>query len=529
MASVLARPAVASLAVACAALLPWAAAFPPFWETNDDVAMSMMAHGYGLAAYPSAQLLFSNLAWGKLLGILPAIAGVLPYSWASLAAVFAAAWMIAHLMALWQVPRWIALVTAALIFAKPIVLPQFTMTAGLLAAAAALGWRTYVDTGLRYLLPISSGLALAGFLIRYDECLLVLAVGAPLFAHRRVLGDRWLLGSFAIFATVIAVFTIVDAASYERQEWHAYSSLAFYVKAFADYGVLPYFQENLEIARRHGFSLNDLMLVMRFFHIDPQVADPARLAALLGEIEPARAARSNWAKGLLALRSLVEQPALAALSVPAIALAAVLRPGWRVAGTWALFLAAIFAIGLLGRAGQARVYYPLVALALLAALLCRKPAPQPLAWAGAAVTLALVGALAALAPAHARVASLHDVVARDVGRLDPSRLYVDWGGQFPYEAAHPVLLRDKRIRRIRIYALASASVAPFSLAQWVDQPSKGLVPALLSGRTVPLIADGSRLELLREYCRAHHGRRMRVERVDRLETFSIHHTTCGEP
>src|SRR5881392_1936328 len=40
------------------------AAFNPKWETNDDVAMSMVAHGYGIADYGSDRLFFSNVLWG---------------------------------------------------------------------------------------------------------------------------------------------------------------------------------------------------------------------------------------------------------------------------------------------------------------------------------------------------------------------------------------------------------------------------------------------------------------------------------
>ena len=40
--------------------------FEPRWETNDDVAMSMVAHGYGIAAVGMPNLIFSNVVWGYL-------------------------------------------------------------------------------------------------------------------------------------------------------------------------------------------------------------------------------------------------------------------------------------------------------------------------------------------------------------------------------------------------------------------------------------------------------------------------------
>jgi hypothetical protein len=38
----------------------------PVWDTNDDVAMAMVAHGYGFVAQKSPNLLFSNVVWGHV-------------------------------------------------------------------------------------------------------------------------------------------------------------------------------------------------------------------------------------------------------------------------------------------------------------------------------------------------------------------------------------------------------------------------------------------------------------------------------
>ena len=38
--------------------------FDPHWETNDDIAMSMVVHGYGIASVGMPNLVFSNIVWG---------------------------------------------------------------------------------------------------------------------------------------------------------------------------------------------------------------------------------------------------------------------------------------------------------------------------------------------------------------------------------------------------------------------------------------------------------------------------------
>ena len=58
------HPAMCALGSVVVPFVALYVAFEPLWETNDDVAMSMAAHGYGLAAYSSPHLIFSNVVWG---------------------------------------------------------------------------------------------------------------------------------------------------------------------------------------------------------------------------------------------------------------------------------------------------------------------------------------------------------------------------------------------------------------------------------------------------------------------------------
>ncbi len=514
-----------SFATAAVLVLVLMVAFPPFWETNDDVAMSMMAHGYGLAAYASPYLLFSNIAWGQLLTFLPPIGGVLAYSWVSLATVFATAWAVLYFMERLRIARWLGIAVVALVFTKAVAFPQFTVTAGLLTVGAVLGWRTYSQVPDVRILILSTALALVGFLVRYDECVLTLVVALPLLLERRLLADRGFLLSVATLFLAAAAFSLLHAQAYDAPEWRRHGELSFLVKAFADYGALSHFAAHPELAQRHGFSLNDLALFTRFFYVDPAIADPERLGALLGELDPVKVAQSNLPTGIRAIRALA-QPSIVALTAAAIVLGVVLKPGRRLIAAWILFLAAIFTIGLLGRAGQIRVYYPLVALLLLTPVFLGEPKRVRLAIAGVAIAAALPWALSSVAGANREWTTRHEVVSADLSKLSPGELYVDWGGQFPYEAAHPVLLRDDWIRRIRLYTLASSSVAPFSLAQWSDREPPGLLEQLFAGPALALIADESRLALLREYCREHHGRQLAIERVQRLETFSVSYVTC---
>ncbi len=66
---------LATLWLACLLVI-----FEPVWETNDDVAMAMVAHGYGFASTGSANLLFSNVLFGYIVRVLQGVGGLQGYS-----------------------------------------------------------------------------------------------------------------------------------------------------------------------------------------------------------------------------------------------------------------------------------------------------------------------------------------------------------------------------------------------------------------------------------------------------------------
>ena len=76
----------AALALITAYVFGLFAAVDPLWQTNDDVAMAMIAHGYGLATNSSPNLLFSTVAWGH---VTQALHGLLPLQGYALAALLA--------------------------------------------------------------------------------------------------------------------------------------------------------------------------------------------------------------------------------------------------------------------------------------------------------------------------------------------------------------------------------------------------------------------------------------------------------
>jgi hypothetical protein len=72
--------AVCALVLSGSLVLMLCTLLEPIWETNDDVQLSMIAHGYGVVTTGSPKLVFSNVLWGYVIRSIPEINGTLGYS-----------------------------------------------------------------------------------------------------------------------------------------------------------------------------------------------------------------------------------------------------------------------------------------------------------------------------------------------------------------------------------------------------------------------------------------------------------------
>ena len=159
-------------------------AFQPQWNTNDDIAMSMVAHGYGLAAYGSPNLVFSNVIWGYLVRTIPEINSVLGYSIATLSMIVLVGTALIYGLLSLNVNLITTLALAVLLLTRPVLFPQFTINSGLLMVAAVICWQLYPIK--QHKLPLLAGCMLAylSYLIRSRETLLILILALPLIDWR---------------------------------------------------------------------------------------------------------------------------------------------------------------------------------------------------------------------------------------------------------------------------------------------------------------------------------------------------------
>lgn len=519
------RPALLSFLLVATIIVSLCLAFDPRWATNDDVAMSMIAHGYGLAAHGSPHLVFSNVLWGYLVRAIPSINGVLGYSLATMAVLLVFGWATLYFLLRLGAGYLPGLLAVALLIAQPTLISQFTVNAGLLTVAAVIGWQVHARLGGMGSLVVACLLAFFGYLIRYQEFLLVLGVALPLLPWRALRERRQMQIAFLLLSVAIASASVFDRWSYSGPEWQHFGEFNSARIPFTDYGAGEHLKQRPEIMTRHGYSQNDINLIVSYFFVDPQIADPKSLNAMLAELGPLPKQEGSVQSGFVAIKALFG-PVLLPLLLSALLLL-VLMPRWSVAIAWMLCLAALFAMGIMGRPGIVRVYVPLMGLLLVAPLVVGKYREGARQWM-ATLTLfaACVGNAYMLIPDALISKQKIQQIQNDIHGLGAGPI-VSWGGRgFPFEFAFPVLAKDLNTRNIKFYGLDSFTHAPFSVASTEQTAGRGMIERLQTAAGISIIVVPKQLELLRMYCKERLNGRLRGMTIYLTTGLAVQQVRC---
>jgi len=494
-------------------------AWRPYWQTNDDIAMSMVVHGYGISAYPSAGLVFSNVIYGWIVGHFPVLFDIFPYSVLSLALLFAAAWGTVYFVSEWTGCRALALTMVSALFLPAIVFPQFSVLAGLLTCAGIAGILHYAHRGARGSLAISAILLLLGFLVREQQFYLVMLVGMPFLPYRAFLGDRKLQVFLAAAICLAGAAGVVDHAYYRQPDWDEYRELNLLRAAFTDYGGAGYFRTRPELLAACGFTWNDIELVTHWFFADQNTADPVRLSALLGQVRVADWTLENLGNVRTTFSGLANRSLLPLIAL--VIMSFTLVPGARnrtlISG--GVFCVTIGVIGAFGRPWAQRVYYPLVGSILVLTLMGGRIRSAGREILTAAAGIALVFVAAMTQTANAGMIRNEARIAEDFTRLDEGRLYIVWGAVLDYEAAYPVFVSAVKAKNYRWFALGAFSPAPYAKAQWREEGCRGLMDCLLNGSSPPIMANDELMTLLGRLMEEHYSRRLVMRAVRQFNTF----------
>lgn len=427
--------------------------FDPRWETNDDVGMSMVAHGYGIAAIGSPNLIFSNVLWGHLVRLIPEINGVLGYSIATLSVLVFVGTVLIYGLCRLGLGCVTAFSVLVLILARPVLFPQFTINAGLLMVGAIICWSLFERQNDKRVLVVGCLLAFCSYLVRSQEFLLVLIVALPLLPWRILLLQRAPKIAVLALVSAIAISAVIDHQAYLGSEWKSYNELNPVRAPFTDFGAGSYLKQRPDILERHGYSANDIDLISGWFFVDPNIANPGKLRAMLDELGPLPAQGNSLTHAWLGVKT-IWHPVLLPIVLTAFLLA-VLYPGRQVLTVWSMCIAAVFVLGLLGRPGVLRVYIPLVSLLVITPFLAMGSGFLALGiWrhrlaVGVIFVAALVNTSAVISESKTSgVASEH---VRQGLKNFPTYPVVVWGDTFPFEYAYPVLQSSQPAMHYRLY------------------------------------------------------------------------------
>lgn len=479
--------------------------FDPRWETNDDIAMSMVAHGYGIANVGSPNLIFSNVLWGYLVRLIPEINGLFGYSIATLGVLVLVGTAVVYGLCGLGLGHLGALSVLALILARPVLFPQFTINAGLLMVGAIVCWRLYASQDDGRALLAGFLLAFLSFLVRGHEFFLVLLVALPLLPLRTMLRQRASIIVVFALVSLIPISAFIDYQFYQDSEWKSFNELNSSRAPLTDFGADGHLKRRKDIIDRHGYSPNDIDLVAKWFFVDPNVANHKALKSMLDELGPLPTHGHGFVNALAGVSSFWH-PTLLPQVLVAILLA-MLRPSWKIITVWGLSIAAVFVLGFLGRPGVIRIYVPLVSLLIIAPLLADGPAPH-----SKVICRRRLGALVIFVAAlfNTRSVFSESKTAQAASQSIRHGLYgfpsfpvVIWGGVFPFEAAYPVLAQEKSAMSYRLYSLGVFTLAPFSVATAEYRAGHGMTDLLLGESGIPIVANEQRFGYLAAYCKEH--------------------------
>lgn len=472
--------------------------FEPRWQTNDDVAMSMLAHGYGIASTPSSTILFSNVIWGYIVRSLPTLNGVLGYSSATIFVIFASGFVIIY----YSAARGYGLVFSASIFLLlilyPILFPQFTINSGIISISSILLLRIYCERRQIRLLVFSIALAFIGFLVRSVEFCLILLVAVPILPWRMLLTDRAMKFALVIAILAMGLAGLIDRQAYSDDAWQAYNKLNPVRAAFTDFGADASLKMHPDIMAKYGYTANDVDLITNWFFTDPEVANPEALQAMLIELGPLHEQANALGNAWIGIKTFWNPALLAPLAAALIL--ALASKNWRVLCSWLLCLAVVFVLGLIGRPGILRVYIPIVDLLVIAPLAVERSVIRN--------SRLLIGPLLVLALLHS---AYFLRISKELQHADeevrsglvgfPSDPVVIWGDTFPYEAVYPVLRASPSVMSFKHYGMGTSTLAPFTLAYSEAKAGRNMTKVLQSSDGVPMMATSVFVALLSSYCR----------------------------
>jgi hypothetical protein len=506
--------------VAVVAALPLAALtlFSPFYQSNDDVVLRLLAE----RSIPF--LMFINVALGELLALAYRIAPAVPwYDLLMGASLMAAAFA---LPIVWSGSGKLNEVTWTSLFAAFFLLPAFVSVqysvVGMCCAAAGIGLLSREETR-----TVGTLLLVWGSLIRFEGAMLIALEGALLALPFALRGKRLRAPILAALALAGAFFA-ANRIAYQRaagwDDFYEYHELRSRLgEHLAPERITP--EAMARLGTDVGWSANDLALFRDWFFTDPALYSLANVRKAERIFYEPRA-RWRLKRGIDIAKSFVVEMRL---GFALMLLFVVARGGARLLAYFAFAALTVVVlagvVGLVFRAPPARIAWPMLILAatmltIAARSFARPPHPAiawPAALIAAVVTARALGGLHGASEVHRAAAEL---VPRDVAALrrTGATFFVIHGSAFPYESTwRPLHAVPPPFDFVPLGFQARTPPVQDVLRRrgMSDLPS-----SICSDPNVALIAFPHTPPMLVTFLREHRGESVRFELFFRSESFT---------
>ena len=502
-----------------------------FFESNDDVAMMMIAHGFGIAAVPSAVLPFSNVLQGYFVQWLGWPFGVAGYSLYLMGALVLAGGAAVGWLTLLNGRPWVHGLFVGALLLRPMMHPQFTIIACFLAAAACLGLMAHARDGLRRHLVLAAIFAVMAFLMRSQSLILVLLIAAPMVLQFRLLRAPmvWVTGLTALAFMLSAAWW--DHHQLAGPDWQAFLTLDRLRGVFTDFGMGSAVAARPEVMQAVGWSANDLALIRNFWLVDPDMAHPDRLRGAIAAVGVGAAFQLDRTLLGTAFTQITARDLWAAWLALAVA-GSMLRGHnlTRVAAALLLLMAALLLLSAAGRVGIGRVYYP--AISALALLCLGLATPSRKGWPRRGLAAAALGSAALIFTTAQPAAQARAALAADLQPhmeiLEAARPLVAWGSVLPFEALFPPLARRETVPPLAIFGVGVTSLAPYGVAHWGGSID-GMIQRFTSEQGLSVLAWAGGIAMLEVYCRERFGGMLHERVVNQIAWRRHAEVSCLPP
>lgn len=524
----------------------------PFYETNDDVGLSMIVAGQGFAAKPDAHILFSHIFIGQALSALYSLNGHFPWYGSYL--------IICHFLSIstiatvlidkhgTKVGLCISTMLCCAIEIYTLSNLQFTTTAFMLAAAGGVSAAWWIQTTNNYrnnYFYAAVLLLVASSLVRYQMfCLSLLLIAAFLCFNICLMKDKAkqlrkalvVLGLSGLFA--FALVQVNNYHYYADQGWKDFYRNCANSGLIRDYN-RPFNTENARLAlAKVGWSQNDVDTLRQFLNSDEQIFSADNLQLVADNLPPYRSDLSA-ASVLQDLFSCLKNPVMwpCLLSIVAFLV-------WRRKETPLLYFIGLLGVSMVAALFlivemklPARIYFCIAAYLTLvfsfqleaSYFSLQKPTAilQTVKSTAVLLLLVLLPSLAISANwKHTQIFETKNAQLRStIAALKPQadQLYIVMGSAFPYEAIKPFDDFNDYFGNLKLLSLSCQNGTPLARQRMqefgITDPFKALVERnnqifLISGETASTA-------VLERYFSEHYGLNVNYERLPQLAESCI--------